>query len=64
MLYLLGSCFEVDWPSLLLRLKASFREGFGLQDMVDPYKIHPFLSSFVLTSVKLYGFCTSLLPTK
>jgi hypothetical protein len=33
MLHLPGSCFEVDWL-----IRPSFREGFDLQDMFDPYK--------------------------
>jgi hypothetical protein len=32
MLHLPGSCFEVDWL-----IRPSFREGFDLQDMFDPY---------------------------
>jgi hypothetical protein len=34
MLHLPGSCFEIDWL-----IRPSFREGFDLQDMFDPYKI-------------------------
>ncbi|GAB4454394.1 MAG: hypothetical protein Fur0044_49090 [Anaerolineae bacterium] len=42
MLHLPGSCFEVDWL-----IRPSFREGFDLQDMFDPYTfVYFFLNSY------------------